>query len=66
MFTSDIISDASAEAASPGDEDPLKDLPIYAARLHDDDWSRSVKEKPEPPYDHMGFNNILGKGYIHG
>ena len=43
--TSDVVSDAGPEAAPPGDEDPLKDLPVDAAWLHDDDWARQVKER---------------------
>ena len=35
--TSDVVSDAGPEAAPPGDEDPLKDLAVDAAWLHDDD-----------------------------
>lgn len=42
-FTSNIVSDTGPEAASPGYEDPLKDLPIYTTRFHDNDWTR-VKE----------------------
>jgi len=44
-FTSNIISDTRPEAASPGNEDPLKYLSIYPTWLHDNDWTRRVKEK---------------------
>lgn len=37
VFTSNIVSDTSPEAASSGNEDPLKDLPIYTTWLHDND-----------------------------
>lgn len=46
FFTSNIVSDTSPEAASPGYEDPLKDLPVYTTWLHDDDWTQKVKERP--------------------
>lgn len=36
-FTSDVVSHTRPEAASSGYEDPLKNLPVYTARLHDDD-----------------------------
>lgn len=45
FFTSNVVSDASPEAASSGYEDPLKDLPIYTTWLHDDDCTRRVKER---------------------
>lgn len=37
FVTSDIVSHTCPEAASSGYEDPLKNLPIYAAWLHNND-----------------------------
>lgn len=34
--TSDVVADSSSEAAPPGDDTPVKDFPIDAAGLHDD------------------------------
>lgn len=35
--TSDVVANAGAEAAPPGDEVPVEDLPVDAAGLHSDD-----------------------------
>lgn len=45
--TSDVVSDTGPETASPGDEDPLKDLSIYTARFHHDDWSRGSRKRSD-------------------
>jgi hypothetical protein len=37
--TSDVVTYSSPEAAPPGDDVPVKDLPIDAAGLHNDDWT---------------------------
>lgn len=37
-ITSYVVADASSETAPPGNDAPLKHLPIDAAGLHDDDW----------------------------
>lgn len=41
--TSDVVADTSAEAAPPGNDDPVKDFAIDAARLHGDDWERRLR-----------------------
>lgn len=43
--TSDVVADTSSEATPPGDDAPLKHLPIDGAGLYGDDWSPGVLKK---------------------
>lgn len=40
--TSNVVADAGSEAAPPGDDAPLKQLPVDAARVYADDWFRGA------------------------
>ena len=44
-LTSNVVADAGSEAAPPGDDAPLKQLSVDAARVYADDWSRCVSRK---------------------
>lgn len=63
LLTSDIVPDPGPETAPPGDQDPFKDLPIDAARLHHNDCNGSVKDFTEDYTVETREHQPTGQGF---